>query len=130
MVKQSTRRADGFALLECLFAMLVLTILATTLLAGERNGDLVARRVLEESLVSQQLESRIEELRAAPSLVVGEHEFTVAQEVLALGTDHGRERITALENGLFEVEVSLSWKPLGGTSPLQRSLTTRIARRS
>ena len=136
MVKNSassitaSRRPDqrGFALFECLFAMLILTVLAAGLFAGERGGDLVARRALEETVVCQRLESRLEELRAADILVAGEQRFTPEPVGIALEFDRAVEQITCVEDGLFEIEVSISWMPLGSQTKVERRMSTRIAK--
>ncbi len=128
-MQQSDRAQSGFALLECLIAMLVLTVLAVSLLAGERSGNLVARHTLEEGVAMQTLESRLDQLRAAPtSPELGERVFSPEPHDLELRDQRAIERVAELEPGLFEVEVAVAWKPFAATATVSRSLVTRIAR--
>ncbi|MCC6783259.1 MAG: hypothetical protein IT457_10500 [Planctomycetes bacterium] len=122
------RHDDGFAILECLFAMLVLTILAASLFAGERGGAHVARRTLEENLVTWSHESRLDELRALPTLEVGQRTLVVPPREIELGEERTVETVTLLEPNLYEVVLETSWKPLGAESPAVRSVTTRLAK--
>lgn len=121
-------RAAGFALLECLFAMLVLTVLAASLFAGERGGAWAARRSMEENLVTWTLDARLDALRAMPAIAAGETVVTAPARDVELAGERLVERIAEIEPGLFEVELELSWTPLGATAPVVRNVVTRLAK--
>lgn len=118
----------GFALLECLVAVLVLTVLATTLLAGERSASLNSRHSLEELLVVQALESRLDELRLAPNIEVGTHTFPPITMPLELDGIRATQTVTSLNDRLLEVTVEIAWKPLGADAERTRRLVTRHIR--
>ncbi|MGE0144855.1 MAG: prepilin-type N-terminal cleavage/methylation domain-containing protein [Planctomycetota bacterium] len=115
----------GFALLESLVAVLVLTVLATSLLAGERSGSLNSRHSLEELLVVQALESRLDELRLAPNIEVGTHAFAPITMPFDLDGIRAAETVTPLSDRLLEVTVEIAWKPLGSDAERTRRLVSR-----
>lgn len=121
-------RAAGFALLECLFAMLVLTVLAASLFAGERGGAWAARRSMEENLVTWTLDARLDALRAMPAIAAGETVVPSPARDVELPGERLVERIREVEPGLWEVELELSWTPLGATATVVRNVVTRLAK--
>lgn len=113
----------GFALVEVLAAMIVMTVLAVGVLAGQRGGDDTMRRSLDESRALWCLQSELERTRCnAGQLAIGAR--TSLADDLPGGTIETEVRM--LEPGLLEVHVTVRWQ-VGG-KPTERELTTWVAR--
>lgn len=129
MVRYAHSRTGGFAILEILIAVVVLTVLAVGLVGGESGGRSAAQRGFEETAALGLLQQRIEELRADPgSIPLGERPVDVEASAALLADARALETARFVEPGLVEVEVTLRWRPRGGDAETERALTTWIAR--
>lgn len=110
-------RARGFTVLEVVVALAVLTIVATSVMVGERGQLRQVGHSFDELMASRIAAGRLEVLATA-RLVPGETVFDVEEPGL-----EGVQRIRELTPGLFEVRVSVQ-RP-GGREFRLTTLMTR-----
>ena len=119
----------GFAIVEVLIAIAVVTVLAVGMLGGERQGHAAARSGFEEAAALGLLQERLDALRAqAARLPLGTRVEPAPAELQALADAQVEEVLVLLEPGLLEARVRVRWRPLGSTSFTEIGATTWFAR--
>jgi prepilin-type N-terminal cleavage/methylation domain-containing protein len=119
----------GFAIVEVLIAIAVVTVLAVGMSGGERQGLATARAGFEETAALGLLQERLDALRgAAARLPLGTRNEPGPAELPALAEVRVEETLVLVEPGLLEARVEIRWRPLGAASSTSRSATTWIAR--
>ncbi len=124
-----TRSQVGHTLVEVMFAVIVLGVMAGTVGVGDAGQAQTITRSFAETVALASADGRLAELRTAEPPVVGERSFDIgAAARRQLPEARGREMIREPEPGLFSVEVLVEWRPAGATRPVRVELATLIAR--
>jgi type II secretory pathway pseudopilin PulG len=124
-----TQRDAGFAIVEVLLAVVVVTVLAVGVFGSEQRGFAAARAGIAETAAAGLLQERLDALRADPAaLAVGTASSTAPAELRLLPDARLDESVELLEPGLLEARVRLSWLPDGARARTERIVTTWIAR--
>ena len=119
----------GYTLIEVACAFAVLSVLATTVFVGQRQGVGTIARSFRSSVALHLAAGRLEELSARPAaLARGTAPFDVPQDAVAL-LPYGRayQFVKEVEPALFEVTTEVSWMESGQTNRERVQLTTLMA---
>lgn len=125
-----TARQEGLALLETIVAMIVFTVLLSWLFARDVGQLRQVAAALDRIQATRIAQSRLEELRPADvGLAAGGCTFAIDGDAApGLGAPRGAQRVRERAPGLFEVEVSVSWRPHEGGARRRVRLWTLIER--
>lgn len=124
----------GSTLTEALIAGVLVTAVALSFGTAEPSHARAVRAAFEESLALRAAQSALEEARRTPrAWTTGRAAVAVDPALAEQLRDACAERlVTAVEPGIVEVTVTVTWRPTGSTgsapdASTARSLTTRIA---
>lgn len=121
----SSRGSRGFAIVEIMIAVAILTIVAIGIAGSPRAGTTAATMGIESTAALTLLDARLDQIRAAPASSLDASDFRVQSSLLpqALGWQRARH----LEPGLVEITVGCRWRSRADGRLLERELATWIA---
>jgi prepilin-type N-terminal cleavage/methylation domain-containing protein len=123
------RRCRGFTLIECAVALVVLSIVATTVAATGTSELRYFARSHEETVAERAAAACIERLAAAATApATGSSAFELdAETSRQLPAAVSTQRVTLVEPGLLRVEAEVTWQAAdGGTARVR--VATLLAR--
>ena len=113
-------------MVETMTAIAVIGILAAAVLSSDGQELRFVGASFAETKADRLASGRIEHLRSeAVVLAPGESEFALpAAHIRGLPAARGHQRVRRIEPGLFEVVVSISWRPTGSSRRRAVELTS------
>ncbi len=120
----------GFSFVEVLVALAILTIISSVAFTADHGQLRQVEDSLAETRASRLAAGRLETLRVAPAqLQSGEQTFELSvEQIRGLAEARGVQRISARPDGLWELQVEVSWLPRGAATRREVELITWVMR--